>query len=171
MTQLDPPFFLIALDGRGTGMPRRCCPPPYGRILAKPQGFARMSGTDCAAANRQTSCRHRSSCAARVWTCPICPAPWRILGFAGKQGRIGPARAGPVLPFAKSVVTEDTTTHPRRCRGCARDCLSDRHAWHTALLWAVRTAGVQTCIGGWGYQVSDQAFSGEWLGHGVLNRR
>ena len=88
------------------------------------------------------------------------------LGLAGFTGPDIGKRVTDALPFGKSVVTEDTTTTIVGAIGPADGFVL---ALGTGTIIARQRGGVQTCIGGWCYQVSDQA-SGAWLGHGVLEQ-
>jgi glucosamine kinase len=86
------------------------------------------------------------------------------LGLAGYTGPDIGKRVADALPFGKSVVTEDTATTIVGAIGQEDGFVI---ALGTGTIIARQRAGVQTCIGGWCYQVSDQA-SGAWLGHGAL---
>lgn len=88
------------------------------------------------------------------------------LGLAGFTGPDMGARVTAALPFGNSIVTEDTAT---TIVGAIGDQDGYVIALGTGTIIARQRAGVQTCIGGWCYQVSDQA-SGAWLGHGILEQ-
>ncbi len=88
------------------------------------------------------------------------------LGLAGYTGPDVGRRVAELMPFGKSVVTEDTTT---TIVGAIGEQDGFVIALGTGTIIARQRAGIQTCIGGWCYQVSDQA-SGAWLGHGALEQ-
>ncbi|WP_295510844.1 BadF/BadG/BcrA/BcrD ATPase family protein [uncultured Sulfitobacter sp.] len=88
------------------------------------------------------------------------------LGLAGFTGPEIGKRVTDALPFAKSIVTEDTTTTIVGAIGADDGYVV---ALGTGTIIARQRSAVQTCIGGWCYQVSDQA-SGAWLGHGALEQ-
>ncbi|MGY9038692.1 MAG: BadF/BadG/BcrA/BcrD ATPase family protein [Rhodobacterales bacterium] len=164
MTQIDPPF-LIGVDGGGTGC-RHGFATPDRRILDEATGGRANFSTDCAAAIDNILTATREAVAQAGLDVSHMSRAVAHLGLAGYTGpELGPrVQAG--LPFAKSVVTEDTTTTLVGAVG-AQDCYLI--ALGTGTIVGRQKAGVQTCIGGWGYQVSDQA-SGAWLGHGVLEQ-
>lgn len=164
MTQIDPPF-LIGVDGGGTGC-RAAVATPDGRILAEGKGGRANVSTDCATAIDSVLTATRNAIESAGLDVADMPRAVAHLGLAGYTGpEMGPrVQAG--LPFAKSVVTEDTTTTIVGAVG-EQDC--HLIALGTGTIVGRQKAGVQTCIGGWCYQVSDQA-SGAWLGHGVLEQ-
>ncbi|WP_339760617.1 BadF/BadG/BcrA/BcrD ATPase family protein [uncultured Sulfitobacter sp.] len=88
------------------------------------------------------------------------------LGLAGFTGPDIGKRIADALPFGKSVVTEDTTTTIVGAIGAEDGYVL---ALGTGTIIARQREQAQTCIGGWCYQVSDQA-SGAWLGHGALEQ-
>lgn len=88
------------------------------------------------------------------------------LGLAGYTGPEIAKRVADALPFGKSIVTEDTTTTIVGAIGASDGFVI---ALGTGTIIARQRAGQHKCIGGWGYQVSDQA-SGAWLGHGALEQ-
>ena len=164
MTQIDPPF-LIGVDGGGTGC-RAAVATPDGRILAEGKGGRANVSTDCATAIDSVLTATRNAIESAGLDVADMPRAVAHLGLAGYTGpEMGPrVQAG--LPFAKSGLTEDTTTTIVGAVG-EQDC--HLIALGTGTIVGRQKAGVQTCIGGWCYQVSDQA-SGAWLGHGVLEQ-
>lgn len=88
------------------------------------------------------------------------------LGLAGFTGPGIGARVSHALPFATSVVTEDTATTIVGAIGQDDGFVI---ALGTGTIIARQQDRAQKCIGGWCYQVSDQA-SGAWLGHGALEQ-
>ena len=150
MTQIDPPF-LIGVDGGGTGC-RAAVATPDGRILAEGKGGRANVSTDCATAIDSVLTATRNAIESAGLDVADMPRAVAHLGLAGYTGpEMGPrVQAG--LPFAKSVVTEDTTTTIVGAVG-EQDC--HLIALGTGTIVGRQKAGVQTCIGGWCYQVSD----------------
>jgi len=95
-------------------------------------------------------------------------APWPHLGArrVHRGPELGPRRARPRLPFAKSVVDRKTRHHPVGAVRCAR--LLFLIALGTGTIWAVRRQVWQTASAAGAIQVSDQAFLAPWLRARVL---
>ena len=137
-----------------------------GRILAEAKGARANVSTDCAEAlTNIMRATHEAVQKAGLSTADID----RAVAHLGLAGYTGPEIGGQItaaLPFAKSVVSEDTNT---TIIGAIEQEDGYIIALGTGTIIARQKAGQQTCIGGWCYQVSDQA-SGAWLGHGALEQ-
>ena len=119
MTQIDPPF-LIGVDGGGTGC-RVAVATPDGRILAEATGGRANVSTDCAAAIDNILTATREAVAQAGLDLSHMSRAVAHLGLAGYTGPEWGPRVQAGLPFAKSVVTEDTTTTLVGAVG-AQDC-------------------------------------------------
>lgn len=162
MTNIEPSF-LIAVDGGGTGCRVAVGTAAQG-ILAEAKGGRANVSTDFdeAIANIMqatgTALKAAGLDASRMGDAVA------HLGLAGFTGPDIGARVAAALPFGTSVVTEDTATTIVGAIGQDDGFVI---ALGTGTIIARQRDEVQKCIGGWCYQVSDQA-SGAWLGHGAL---
>ncbi len=164
MTKSDPSF-LIGVDGGGSGC-RVAVGTPDGGILAEAKGGRANVSTDFedAIANI-VAATHAALQDAGLDASQMNHAVAH-LGLAGFTGPDIGARVSDALPFGTSVVTEDTATTIVGAIGQDDGFVI---ALGTGTIIARQRGGVQKCIGGWCYQVSDQA-SGAWLGHGALEQ-
>ena len=157
--------YLIGVDGGGTGC-RVAVATLDGRILAEAKGARANVSTDCAEAIANIMrATHEAVHKAGLSIADIdrAVAHLGLAGYTGPEiGRLIKA----ALPFAKSVVSEDTHT---TIVGAIEQEDGSVIALGTGTIIARQKAGQQTFIGGWCYQVSDQA-SGAWLGHGALEQ-
>lgn len=159
------PSFLIAVDGGGTGCRVAVGTPDQG-ILAEATGGPANISTDFDAAIANILNATRTAIAQAGLDDTKTGHAVAHLGLAGFTGPDIGARVREALPFGTSVVTEDTATTIVGAIGQGDGFVI---ALGTGTIIARQRDGVQTCVGGWCYQVSDQA-SGAWLGHGALEQ-
>ena len=164
MNALTPPY-LIAVDGGGTGCRVAVGTATQG-ILAEATGGRANVSTDFDEAITNIITAAQAAIAAAGLDADQIGRAVAHLGLAGFTGPDIGARVTAALPFGKSVVTEDTATTIVGAIGQDDGFVI---ALGTGTIIARQRDGLQTCIGGWCYQVSDQA-SGAWLGHGVLEQ-
>lgn len=88
------------------------------------------------------------------------------LGLAGVMTVDDSARISSALPYAHPTVTDDRPTTIAGALGGQDGFLL---AVGTGTIIAANTGGACAYVGGWGFQVSDQA-SGGWLGRATLER-
>jgi len=159
------PSFLIAVDGGCTGCRVAVGTAAHG-ILAEATGGRANVSTDFDEAIANITAATQTAIAAAGLDAGRIGHAVAHLGLAGFTGPDIGARVKAALPFGKSVVTEDTATTIVGAIGQDDGFVI---ALGTGTIIARQRDGLQTCIGGWCYQVSDQA-SGAWLGHGVLEQ-
>jgi|TARA_R110000787_G_scaffold83662_3_gene179924 glucosamine kinase len=157
--------YLIGVDGGGTGC-RVAVASLDGRILAEAKGGRANVSTDCAEAI--TNIMRATHEAVQKAGLSIADTDRAVahLGLAGYTGPEIGRQITALLPFARTVVSEDTNT---TIVGAIEQEDGYVIALGTGTIIARQKAEQQTCIGGWCYQVSDQA-SGAWLGHGALEQ-
>ncbi len=88
------------------------------------------------------------------------------LGLAGVMTSNDSARISSILPYANTTVTDDRPTAVTGALGGQDGFLL---AVGTGTIIASSAGGALDYVGGWGFQVSDQA-SGGWLGRATLER-
>lgn len=164
MTDRDTSF-LIAVDGGGTGC-RIAVGTASGGILAEATGGRANVSTDFDEAIAHILEATATATKAAGLDVADYAHATAHLGLAGFTGPDIGARVSAALPFGRSVVTEDTTTTIVGAIGQEDGFVI---ALGTGTIVARQRDGAQTCVGGWCYQVSDQA-SGAWLGHGALEQ-
>ena len=164
MTQ-NQPSLLIGVDGGGTGCRVAVGTPARGPLAEAQGGRANVSTDFDEAIANIMQATHAALQEAGLDPAEMCNAVAH-LGLAGFTGADMGARVAAALPFGHSVVTEDTATTIVGAIGQDDGFVI---ALGTGTIIARQRGGVQTCIGGWCYQVSDQA-SGAWLGHGALEQ-
>lgn len=162
MTQSDD-IYLIAVDGGGTGC-RAAVGTVTGGILAVARG-----GPGNVATNFDGSVRNIVAAVDGALADAGLPAELRDtavahLGLAGANSRAEMAKVEAALPFARCTVTGDRATATFGALGPQNGYLV---ALGTGTIVSRQLDGEISTVGGWGFNVSDEA-SGAWLGRALL---
>lgn len=158
-----PAKILIAVDGGGTGC-RAAVGTVARGILASAEGGPANVSTDFTAAI--ANIRAAIDAAARQGgiSADDLRAAQTHLSLAGVVDGATAQRVAEALPFANAEVSEDIKGAIAGALGMADGYVV---ALGTGTIIARQKARAYTRVGGWGFDVSDQA-SGAWLGHQLL---
>lgn len=160
-TTADP--ILVAADGGGTGC-RACAGTLSKGILAQASGGPGNVHSDFSGAIANlTKAVREALTQAGLGDVPDAQVTAHF-GAAGAHTSVEMAAVQAALPYGHSTVTGDRETN---VRGVLGDCDGYVLALGTGTIIA-RQAGLEMrTVGGWGFDLSDQA-SGAWLGHRLL---
>lgn len=154
---------VIAVDGGGSGC-RAAVGTLAGGILGQATGGPANASTDFDSAMRNVRSAVAAACAQGGLSLDAAPIAAAHVGLAGVLGPEDATRVAQALPYAGLTVTDDRATIIAGALGEADGFVI---ALGTGTIIARRAGEAVTHVGGWGFQVSDQA-SGAWLGRQVL---
>lgn len=149
----------LGLDGGGTGCRAAACD-ETGAILGRGQ-----AGPANIASDPEGACQNILAAAHQALAGVADPATVvAVLGLAGVN--VAPSLAGlhAALPFARVRVETDALT---ALKGALHDDDGIVAALGTGSVFAVQRGGAVRMIGGWGFQLGDEA-SGAWMGRRLL---
>ena len=162
MTEAPTPF-AIGLDGGGSGCRVAICD-ASGAILGRGEGGPANATTDFDGTVRHLCAALDIACVgAGVTLADLAEVPAHA-GLAGVISAEVGDRVAAALPLRRVTVTEDSDTMLAGALGRQDGALA---AIGTGSFFARQAGGVSRSVGGWGFQLSDQA-SGAWLGHELM---
>ncbi|NVO58614.1 hypothetical protein HW561_22820 [Rhodobacteraceae bacterium B1Z28] len=156
---------IIGVDGGGTGC-RAAIGTTRDGVLATAQGGRANASSDFELAIRNINATVSEAAAIAGLSEDRLSDASAHLGLAGVMTRRDGLRVSDALHFNKSIVTDDRTTALYGALGGKDGFLL---SVGTGTIAAAKKGGVDKAVGGWGFQVSDQA-SGAWLGRKALEQ-
>lgn len=154
--------FLLGVDGGGTGC-RAAVADVSGRRLGEGQGGSANIVTDPETARANILAAVDQALAGTGARMEDLHA---VLGLAGANLPVYAERLASTLPFASVSIRSDAVISLKGAIGDADGVVA---TIGTGSVFASQTAGQVTQIGGWGFQLGDEA-SGAWLGRALLSR-
>ncbi|MDW4498480.1 BadF/BadG/BcrA/BcrD ATPase family protein [Sulfitobacter sp. D35] len=154
---------ILGVDGGGSGC-RAAVADARGQVLAQAEGGPANVTTDLEQAARNVVGAIRAALSLAALGDHVLRDAVAHVGLAGVMSPDQAACVASCLPIARCTVTDDRPTSLAGALGAADGALV---AIGTGTFIAARRDGVEAGVGGWGFQVSDQA-SGGWLGRGLL---
>lgn len=156
---------LIGVDGGGTG-----CRAAVGTlakgVLGRAEGGRANATSDPALAIKSVLETVHAATQTAGFSADVLSGAVAHVGLAGVMTADDSTRISTALPFARATVTDD---RPTAIAGALGDQDGYLLAVGTGTIVASSRDGAYAFVGGWGFQLSDQA-SGAWLGHAALRR-
>lgn len=157
--------FVLGIDGGGTGC-RAALASPDGRILARAGSGAANIRTDLASARAHiVEAARRAFVEAGQDPESLARTP-AVLGLAGANVGTYRQQVQAILPFRESLVESDAEIALEGAVGSGDGAIA---VLGTGSAYRVRRCGVSRAVGGWGFQVGDQA-SGARVGRDLLEQ-
>lgn len=157
--------FILGIDGGGTGC-RAALATPGGQVLARASSGAANIRTDLTSARAHiVEAAQRAFVAAGKDSGLIVHTP-AVLGLAGANGGTYRQQLQAILPFRESRVESDAEIALEGAIGAGDGAIA---VLGTGSAYRVRRNGVSRPVGGWGFQVGDQA-SGARIGRDLLEK-
>lgn len=157
--------FILGIDGGGTGC-RAALATPDGQVLARGSSGAANIRTDLTSARAHiVEAAQRAFTAAGKDSGLIVRTP-AVLGLAGANVGTYRQQLQAILPFRESRVESDAEIALEGAIGAGDGAIA---VLGTGSAYRVRRNGVSRPIGGWGFQVGDQA-SGARIGRDLLEQ-
>ncbi|WP_278923732.1 BadF/BadG/BcrA/BcrD ATPase family protein [Pseudophaeobacter profundi] len=154
---------LIGVDGGGTGC-RAAIGTADGGVLARAEGGRANAASDFALTVKNIIATVRLAAEGAGIPIAALETATAHIGIAGVLGPETAAQVAAALPFKDCKVTDDRPTAVTGALGAQDGYLL---SVGTGTIAAASQSGVFSYVGGWGFQVSDQA-SGAWLGRAAL---
>ncbi len=163
--RMNSAYFLVGVDGGGTGCRVAVAAPDGARISEVPGGPANF------ATNPDATLRNILSALQAVASAAGLAEGWQKnciahLGLAGVMDASDATSVAAAMPFRDTAVTDDRITS---LTGALKDEDGMLAAIGTGTIVASRSRDTVRYFGGWGHDLADQA-SGGWLGHNALRR-
>ncbi|MGR3343416.1 MAG: BadF/BadG/BcrA/BcrD ATPase family protein [Paracoccaceae bacterium] len=157
--------YIIGVDGGGSGC-RVAVADKFGAILGRSEGKSANIATEFDTAQENIS--EAISAAYQAAGLPHINASndVAVLGLAGANIGDGARKLERAMPFSRTRVTDDTETNLQGALGESDGCIA---VLGTGSFFAGRHGGKLTVVGGWGFQLGDDA-SGAALGKELLRR-
>lgn len=157
--------FIIGVDGGGTGC-RAAIGTPASGVLGRAEAGRANATSDPALAVK--SILDAVIAATQQAGIPLdrLPTATAHIGIAGVLSAQDCERVTAALPYRNVTMTDD---RPTVVMGALGDTTGGLLSVGTGTITALKTPNGVTYLGGWGFQVSDQA-SGAWLGRCALER-
>ncbi len=157
--------FILGIDGGGTGC-RAALATPDGQVLARGSSGAANIRTDLTSARAHiVEAAQRAFTAAGKDSGLIVRTP-AVLGLAGANVGTYRQQLQAILPFRESRVESDAEIALEGAIGAGDGAIA---VLGTGSAYRVRRNGVSRPVGGWGFQVGDQA-SGARIGRDLLEQ-
>lgn len=157
--------FILGIDGGGTGC-RAALATPDGQVLARGSSGAANIRTDLTSARGHiVEAAQRAFIAAGKDSALIVHTP-AVLGLAGANVGTYRQQLQAILPFRESRVESDAEIALEGAIGGGDGAIA---VLGTGSAYRVRRNGVSRPVGGWGFQVGDQA-SGARIGRDLLEQ-
>lgn len=157
--------FILGIDGGGTGC-RAALATPDGQVLARGSSGAANIRTDLTSARAHiVEAAQRAFAAAGKDSGLIVRTP-AVLGLAGANVGTYRQQLQAILPFRESRVESDAEIALEGAIGAGDGAIA---VLGTGSAYRVRRNGVSRPVGGWGFQVGDQA-SGARIGRDLLEQ-
>lgn len=157
--------FILGIDGGGTSC-RAALATPEGRILSRVSSGPANIRTDLPGALENITKAARQAFLAAGADAALLSRTPAVLGLAGSNVGTYKQRLEAMLPFADNVVETDALIALEGAVGAGDGAIA---VLGTGTAYMVRRDGLTRAIGGWGFQVGDQA-SGGRIGRDVLEQ-
>ena len=157
--------FILGIDGGGTGC-RAALATPDGRVLARAASGAANIRTDLENARIHIVEAVQHAFAAAGHDPALMAQTPALLGLAGANVGTYGEQLRAILPFRRSRVESDAEIALEGAVGAGDGAIA---VLGTGSAYRVRRGGVSRAIGGWGFQVGDQA-SGARIGRDLLEQ-
>lgn len=157
--------FILGIDGGGTGC-RAALATPDGRVLARGSSGAANIRTDLGGARDHIVEAARRAFAEAGRDPELVAHTPAVLGLAGANVGTYDQQLQAMLPFRESRVESDAEIALEGAIGMGDGAIA---VLGTGSAYRVRRGGVSRSVGGWGFQVGDQA-SGARIGRDLLEQ-